>query len=316
MSINAVTITATALRYLLGMSVLAASLWGAGFWDKKEFVNWSGKELQKLFTDSPWAKKVSVAAGPPAGQFDGGAGAGGGRRGGGGGGAGGRGAGGGGAGGRGAGGGMQPTQMAPSINLIVRFDEAQPIKEAKVKYRLGEGSEVPPDWQSYLDEEEDYYEITVEGLPPMLARFGEEPERLVTTAKLRRKKKDDITPAKVEVSGENSVIFRYYFVKADPIELADREVEFYMKLDRPQGAQVGAAGGRQRPQGQRQGGQGQRQGQGGQGQRTGAQRGGQGSGGGGPAAQRGAMMARALFGKEIKRKFRLKDMVYKGELAL
>ena len=309
MSINAATKTTTALKLLLGMSVFGASLWAAGFWDKKEFVNWSGKELQKLFTDSPWAKKVSVAAGPPPGQFDGGGRGGGGRRGGGGGVPGGGGAGGRGGGGFGGGGGMQSAQMAPSIPLIVRFDEAQPIREAKVKYRLGEGTELPPDWQRYLDQEQDYYVVTVEGLPQMLARFAEEPERLVTTAKLRRKKKSDITPAKVEVSAENSVIFRYYFVKADPIELADREVEFYMKLDRPQGAQMGAAGGRQGPQGQRQGGQGQ-------GQRPGAQQRGQGPGGRGPGAARGAMMARALFGKEIKRKFRLKDMVYKGELAL
>ena len=55
---------------------------------------------------------------------------------------------------------------------------------------------------------------------------------------------------------------------------------------------------------ERAGGQGQR-GQGG-GQRA----------GGAPGQGRGAGMAMMLFGKEIKRKFRLKDMVYKGELAL
>lgn len=311
--------TKIALRLLLGVAVLTASLWGAGFWDKKDFVHWTGKDLEKMFRNSPWAKKVSVAMGPPVGgDFGGGGGAS--RRGGGGGGApgggaygGGGGAGGAGGGRRGGGGGGGMPTAPPPMDLLVRFDEAMPVKEAKVKYRLGESTVVPPEFQQYLDEVQDYYVVSVEGLPQFLARFAEEPERLATTARLRRKSKDDIYPAKVEVRAEGSVVFRYYFVKADPIELADKEVEFFMKLDRPQGA---LAGGRGQGQGGPRQGAGQRPsggqgGQGGQGQR-GAQGAGRGSGGGGA----GAAMARMLFGKEIKKKFRLKDMVYKGELAL
>ena len=308
------------LPLLLGLVVLTTALYGAGFWDKKDFKQWSPKEVEKIYMDSPWSKRVSIPMGSPMAAFsEGGAGAG--RR-----------------GGGGGGGGGQMPQQAPMLNLQVRFDEAAPVKHAKVKFNMGESSELTPAMQQYLDAQEPYYIVVVEGLPAILARFEEEPEKLATTARLRRKKKDDIYPAKVEVAANQRATLKYFFPQADPIALEDKEVEFFMKFERemmeglrPQGQ---GAGGR-RPQGG-QGGQGGQAGQGGQRQQRGAgQGGGQGGqrgqagqggqrqqGGGGQGGQRagaggrGAGMAMAIFGKEIKRKFRLKDMVYKGELAL
>ncbi len=285
-----------ACRLVLGIVMLTATLWGAGFWDKKDFTQWSEREVNKTFTDSPWAKKVTIsnANAMQMAQSTGGRG-GGGRGAGGGGGIPGGGGGGGGrrGGGGGGGGGMTPPMQM--LNLLVRFDEALPVKHAKVKYRMGESTELTPEMQQYLDSETDYYVVTVEGLPQPLARFEEEPERLATTARLRRKGHDDVYPAKVEVSRQGSVVFRYFFVKNDPIELSDKEVEFYFKLDRPQAG--GQAQNRQRRPGQQGGGGGQQAGR---------------PGGGG---QRGAG-AFMLFGKEVKKKFRLKDMVYNGELTL
>ena len=307
------------LPLLLGLVVLTTALYGAGFWDKKDFKQWSPKEVEKIYMDSPWSKRVSIPMGSPMAAFsEGGAGAG--RRGGGGGGAPGGGGGGGrggGGGGRGGGGGGQMPQQAPMLNLQIRFDEAAPIKHAKVKFNMGESSELTPAMQQYLDAQEPYYIVVVEGLPAILARFEEEPEKLATTARLRRKKKDDIYPAKVEVAANQRATLKYFFPQADPIALEDKEVEFFMKFERemmeglrPQGQ---GAGGR-RPQGGQggQGGQRGQAGQGGQRQQGGGGQGGQRAGAGG----RGAGMAMAIFGKEIKRKFRLKDMVYKGELAL
>lgn len=303
----------TLLPVLLGLVVLTTALYGAGFWDKKDFMQWSPKEVEKIYMDSPWAKRVSIPMGAPMAAFSGGGGPGAGRRGGGGGGAPGGGGGGrGGAGGRGGGGGAgQMPQQAPSLNLMVRFDEAAPVKHAKVKFNLGEGTELTPQMQMYLENQEPYYIVVVEGLPALLARFEEEPEKLATTARLRRKKKDDIYPAKVEVQANQRATLKYFFPQNDPIVLEDKEVEFFMKFEREMmaGMRPGAGGG---PQGRGQRGQ---AGQGGQRQQRG---GGQGQGGGQRAggAGRGAGMAMAIFGKEIKRKFRLKDMVYKGELAL
>ena len=318
------------LPLLLGLVVLTTALYGAGFWDKKDFKQWSPKEVEKIYMDSPWSKRVSIPMGSPMAAFsEGGAGAG--RRGGGGGGGGGGGApgagGGGGRRGGGGGGGGQMPQQAPMLNLQVRFDEAAPVKHAKVKFNMGESSEVTPAMQQYLDAQEPYYIVVVEGLPAILARFEEEPEKLATTARLRRKKKDDIYPAKVEVAANQRATLKYFFPQTDPIALEDKEVEFFMKFERemmaglrPQGQ---GAGGR-RPQGGQggqagQGGQGGQRGQAGQGGQRQQRGAGQGGGQGGQragAGGRGAGMAMAIFGKEIKRKFRLKDMVYKGELAL
>ena len=306
----------TLLPLLLGLVVLTTALYGAGFWDKKDFMQWSPKEVEKIYMDSPWAKRVSIPMGAPMAAFGDASGGGAGRRGGGGGAPGGGGGGGGrggGGGGRGGGGAGQMPQQAPSLNLMVRFDEAAPVKHAKVKFNLGEGTELTPQMQMYLENQEPYYIVVVEGLPALLARFEEEPEKLATTARLRRKKKDDIYPAKVEVQANQRATLKYFFPQNDPIVLEDKEVEFFMKFEREMmaGMRPGAGGGG--PQGRGQRGQ---AGQGGQRQQRG---GGQGQGGGGQragGAGRGAGMAMAIFGKEIKRKFRLKDMVYKGELAL
>lgn len=302
----------TFLPVLLGLVVLTTALYGAGFWDKKEFMQWSPKEVEKMYMDSPWAKRVSIPMGAPMASFGEGGAAGAGRRGGGGGAPGGGGGGGGGrggAGGRGGGGGAgQMPQQAPSLNLVVRFEEAAPMKHAKVKFNLGEGTELTPQMQMYLENQEPYYIVAVEGLPALLARFEEEPEKLATTARLRRKKKDDIYPAKVEVQASQRATLKYFFPQNDPIMLEDREVEFFMKFEREMMAGMRPGGGGGGPQARGQRGQ---AGQGGQRQQRG---GGQGQGGGGQRA--GAGMAMAIFGKEIKRKFRLKDMVYKGELAL
>ena len=176
--------------------------------------------------------------------------------------------------------------------------------------------------QQFLDHQEPYYIVEVDGLPIMFERFGDSPENLAKTARLRRKGKDDILPQKVEASVVGRVAkFHYFFPRDAGIMLADKEVEIFLRFERAQ-----MMGGGQRPgqarQGQGQGGQqGQRQGQG---QRAGGQAGQRAGGQGGQRPQGqgqragGGMNPRtaALFGKDIKKKFRLKDMVYKGELAL
>ena len=308
-----------------GIALLATTLWGAGFWDKKDFKQWDAREVTRLLENSPWAKKVAIVAGSPMNAFSGGQG--GGRRGGGGGGGGGggipgggggagAGRGGGGRGGGGFGGGGGGQMQAPSISLLIRFAQAAPIKQAIIKSHMGESTELTEQMQQYLDNKEPYYVVAVLGIPQALERFAEDPVRFAQSARLRIKKKDDILAQKAEVEQSNrgEVIFVYYFPKDVPIEMADKEVEFYMKLERPAMADgQGGARGQRGQRGQAGGQQGQRpnRGQGGQ----------QGQGQGGqrrPGAGQGGAnrMAFALLGKEIRKKFRLKDMVYQGDLVL
>ncbi len=311
--------TRIAWRLLLGLVVLTASVWGAGFWDKKHFSRWTHNEVTRILMNSPWAKQVSIATRSPMGTLGGGPA---GPRGGGGssggayGGVGGAGGAGGGppgggppgggraGGGRARVGGIGAMPTPPPINLLVRFEEALPVKHAKIKYNMGESTELTPQMQQYLDYENPHYVVAVEGLPAPLARLGQNAEGLRGTARLRRKNKDDVLPEKVQVRGSQPVVLLYYFPRSASIELADKDVEFYMKLERPWGVQGQGQG---RPGGGREGGGQQRAGQG----RPGAA--------GGPtagAAGRRLGMADALWGKEIKRRFRLKDMVYDGRLAL
>ena len=216
---------------------------------------------------------------------------------------------------------------ARPIPLVVRFVHAMPIKQAIIKSNMGESTEPTPRMQEFLDHQEPYYIVQVFGLPAMFERFGDSPENLAKTARLRRKGKDDILPQKVEASVSGRVAqFHYFFPRDSEISQADKEVEFFMRFERSQ--MMGAG---QRPGQARQGqGQGQRAGQGQQrqGQQQGQSPGGQrGQGAGGQGGQRpqgqgqragGGMnqQAAALFGKDIKKKFRLKDMVYKGELSM
>lgn len=292
----------TTCRVLLAACAACAAVWGAGFWEKTEFTHWSGKEVQKMLNNSPWAKRFTISVGAPMLPSGGG----GGRRGGGGGGIGGGGGGGGfggggGGGGRrgGGGGGNMDMPAAPPLNLTIRFRSALPIKQGLVKSNMGESTEVTPEMNQFLDHEETHYVVAVDGLPQQLSRMSQNPDALLGTAMLRRKGKADLAAEKVEVQSAGQITrFFYFFPRTEEIALADKEVEFSMKLQRPQG--MGQRGNRAG----REGGQGA------------GGRGGQGQGGPGAGGRGGAGRAFAVFGKEIKRKFKLKDMVYNGTLAL
>src|SRR5258708_5825175 len=118
------------------LALLASSallLTAADFWNSKSYTEWSVKDLQKIMSDSPWAKKTSVLSleGPSAAGLGGAApsrGSGGGR-------------GGPPAGGddsapaplseKGGGGGA-PVDM-PSAQVVVSWPVALPLKQASVK---------------------------------------------------------------------------------------------------------------------------------------------------------------------------------------
>ncbi len=318
----------TTCRVLLAACAACAAVWGAGFWEKTKFTHWSGKEVQKMLTNSPWAKRVTVPLGTPmaGGLAGGGGGRGGGGRGGGGGGGIPGGGGGGGGGRRGGGGGNTSIPIAPTVNLTVRFRSALPVKQSLVKGNMGESTELTPEMNQFLDREETHYVVAVDRLPQQLSRMSQNPDALIGTAVLRRKGKADLAAEKVEVQAGGQVTrFYYFFPRTEEITLADKEVEFFMKLQRPGGTgqRGGGRAGREGGQGAggRAGGAGGGPGAGG---RAGGAGGGPGAGGragggaGGPGAGggRGGGAAFALFGKEIKRKFKLKDMVYNGTLAL
>lgn len=145
--------------------VLAADPW------TKPPAQWSEKDLQRILNDSPWSKTVSItlSSGMPMG---------GGRRGG----RGGGGMSGGmpdasvGAGGTGGEGGMGGGRAgmgegmggapAPSISFLIRWQSAKPVKLATVRARMGAEADTSPQAREFVEREEPDYVIAVIG-PPM-----------------------------------------------------------------------------------------------------------------------------------------------------
>ena len=41
----------------------SAALTAADFWEEKDFTTWSPQQIDKMLTDSPWAKKATIVLG-------------------------------------------------------------------------------------------------------------------------------------------------------------------------------------------------------------------------------------------------------------
>ena len=216
---------------LIGVAILSA----AGFWETKDYTQWSAKEVRKILNNSPWAKKVSLSfggMGGPGGQGSRG-GAGGGR---GGGGSPGGGGGGGdnvrmsgtGEGGYGrAGGGQSP----PQLQLTIQWSSALPVKQALMRGRFGNEARTAAEAKQFLQRRETHYLVSVSGFSGRMARMSQNTDSLKETTSLKRKNKEPIRPEVVQMRNqEESVTLYVAFPRTDPIVLEDKNVEFEMKL--------------------------------------------------------------------------------------
>lgn len=218
---------------------------------------WGEKDIQKILTDSPWAKTVSIPFG--AAPMGGGGGGRGGR--------GGRGGGMGGAipdasssssmggeplgGGPGMGGpGGMGAGAAPSLSFHIRWQSATPIKAANIRARLGAEADSSPQAKAFVEREEREYVIAV--IMPAMRMPGAEnrpgaptpaeeavrkgpgaeaAERLKQSTWLAWKNHEPLHPASVNLpqAGQAPNVVVFHFPKDHPIELEDKEVEFYMR---------------------------------------------------------------------------------------
>jgi len=220
-------------RILPLLTILAISLWAADFWQSKPYTEWSDKEVQKLLSNSPWSKEVVVSLG---GGSGGGSGKGS-RKGGGGGGGGdagfdgpAMGSGGGGAGGRGVQevGGGAPSGGTPTMNLVVSWRTALPLRQAIAKQKHPDDAATSREAKKLIEEPQKWYIIVVSGLPARMGRGGPElKEMLMKNTSLSIKGKEPIVPEDLQ-SGGTSAIF--LFPKTVTIDMDDKEVEFSTKL--------------------------------------------------------------------------------------
>ena len=203
-----------AIVWLAACAVLAAD-----FWDEKEFTDWSDRDVQRMMTSSPWAKRVTVVfprapqtalndRNPVAGGIGG--------------------VGGGGRGGRGFGAadGFGPTRQS---RLIVQWRSALPMRQAIVRGRIGEGGALDSAGRQLLAQRPTGYFIVVAGLPRPFARL--DPAALTAGARLERPGKRPILPVQAAAEPEgNGAVILYLFPRDDAITLADEEVEFVTEI--------------------------------------------------------------------------------------
>jgi hypothetical protein len=220
-------------KVTLLLFAVTLALWAADVWQSKPFTDWSEKDLQKIMTDSPWAKKVSVTlpglGGPPVpgAPTKGGGGRGGGGKGGP------QGTADSGGGDPGVGGDSAPGGGGvPETQLIVRWRTALVVNEALAKSKFGAEAGTSPDAKKMLQPEEKVYVIWVSGLPANLRpKTDEEKQAILKQSTLSAKDKDSIAAVDVQFSGQGRASdFYYLFPRAKALTVEDKEVEFATKL--------------------------------------------------------------------------------------
>jgi hypothetical protein len=245
----------------------ALALFAADFWKTKDSTLWNSEEINKLLSDSPWARGKTVqpqqsmpqrGMGRRGGGF-GFPGGGGGYPGGGGG------YPGGGGGGYPNGGGSYPggsngdgSQAGP-MNLTIRWDSAVPVQQALMRQGSGQSDEL----KAATAATEKYYVISVLGLrlPQGRSRSSSYPDdqnsdstsnnnddnsqrsrnqnnnalrsQLLDAAQLAPKGKSSIYAQDVQIDGPDGIDgVRFLFPRTNPINAADKEVDFILNIRR------------------------------------------------------------------------------------
>ena len=194
-----------------------AALTAADFWEEKDFTTWSPQQIDKMLTDSPWAKKATIVVGSlregeaPGGFSSGGAGFGGG-------------------GGAARDSGGAEFRGVSRITATVVWISALPVRQAIARLRAGVDAPVLPD-ERRLPEDEAFYVVAVAGMPIRVAQAGTLNEVLDKTA-LKSKGKAPIKPADIRIVPESKQTVRVEFVfpKSNAITLDDKEIEFVTKM--------------------------------------------------------------------------------------
>ncbi len=240
----------TLFLFVAGLTLFAADVWVA-----KPFTEWSDKDVQKIMTDSPWAKKVSVSfdmGRGPGGAGGGGGGGRGGRGGGGGGfegggnqvdpgidGGGGGGGGGGGRGGRGGGGGgpdIPSVGGAPETDLIIRWQSSPTVLQALAKMRYGAEAGTSPDAKKLMTPPDMYYVVGVANLPANLQpRDDDAKKALLQVTTLTVKGKDPVVAEDVQYPpqqgrGARTSDAYFLFPRKAVFSADDKEIEFATKF--------------------------------------------------------------------------------------
>jgi hypothetical protein len=255
------------LRLGAASAACALALFAADFWKTKDSSVWTSEEINKLLSDSPWARAKTVQPeqsqrprtmgrrgggfGYPGGGYPGG---GGGYPG-----------GGGGYPGGGGGGGSYPggsnggdASQAGPMNLTIRWDSALPVQQALMRQGAGPADEL----KAATAATDKYYVVEVLGLrlPQSRSRSSYPDDQnsnstsnnndddngprqnqnndalrsqLLDAAQLAPKGKSSIYAQDVQIDGPGGIDgVRFLFPRTNPINAADKEVDFILNIRR------------------------------------------------------------------------------------
>ncbi len=215
--------------------LLALGLWASDSWQSKPMADWSDKDVQKILSNSPWAKTISVSTGglTDSGSMPGRS------------------------GGYGrdesqqqrAGGGQMPgassgvpggnvpsrgldsgldTPALSSIPVSVVWESALPVKQALARRKYGAEAGTSPEAQKFVDQNGNYT-IAVAGIPDALvqASAGRGKAALLAETNLSAKGKPPLNATGVEVGPPGKLVqVIFTFAKTAPFSIGDKEVEF------------------------------------------------------------------------------------------
>jgi hypothetical protein len=214
------------LRVVLPFAAAAIALYAGDVWSRKDYTQWSADEVNRLLTDSPWARQVSALFAtaprevdrsvipPPGastnnmggtrgvtdGRWDGGV-------------------------------GRNVDDSAPKLPVTIRWDSALPVREALLRSRFGDHLSALGDSNESLNQPEKDYIITLIGLLTKDQSRDRERVRkeLMGVAKLVRTGKPPIRPENVEIDKSASAI-QVFFPRTEPISLKDKEVTLELQF--------------------------------------------------------------------------------------
>jgi hypothetical protein len=196
-----------AIIWVAACAMLAAQ----GFWEEKELTAWSDRDVERMMSNSPWAKRITVVfPRPPRAAIDDRAPTAGLGRG-------------------GRSGGANALGGSPQSRLIVQWRSARPMRQAIVRGRIGAGGALDSQGRQLLAQRPTAYFIVVSGLPRPFARL--DPAALMAEARLERPGKPPIRPVRAFPQREgNGVALVYLFPRDDAITFEDEEVEFVTEV--------------------------------------------------------------------------------------
>ncbi|MCW5977337.1 MAG: hypothetical protein KIT09_04635 [Bryobacteraceae bacterium] len=209
---------------VLTLLTLAAPLASAAdFWEKRPFPNWSVSDIQKMLTDSPWARPALVPRETLSREASDSEARTGGRT--------------------GCGScavtsstatveSLRSPELQAPLAVVVRWLSALPVKQALVKLRFGEeaaGSQAA----ELLAQAEERYVVGISGLPAAL--LPDASEEIRSKAFLEIKNSAPIAAEDAAIRGEGQAVnLVLYFPRqrtgGEVISLSDREVTVALKL--------------------------------------------------------------------------------------